>query len=250
MLANQLSAEFGEALATVTSAVTKAGTNAFRGSGLFFVQDDALNATPAFAPRKPPPSAQQFGFTLGRSVRQGPDALFGQLRRPAIAPPQHRGLARRARRRGARRRRRAPWLLQSRPPARPAPPHDDPLQRAVLSLAQRDRRPERLPGYGHPVHERRPHASGDERLSAVEPAAERGAVPVRPLRRHPVRSPADGLCVAAGYSKEGGTLGRFGFGADPEDTLGGRRYALVGTGFAMSSRRAAGSSTSGLATRF
>jgi hypothetical protein len=65
VLANRFSAEFGEALATVTSAVTKAGTNEFRGAGLLFVQDDALNATPIFAIRKPPLSAQQFGFTLG-----------------------------------------------------------------------------------------------------------------------------------------------------------------------------------------
>ena len=65
VLANRFSAEFGEALATVTSAVTKAGTNEFRGAGLLFVQDDALNATPTFAIRKPPLSAQQFGFTLG-----------------------------------------------------------------------------------------------------------------------------------------------------------------------------------------
>ena len=61
VLANRFSAEFGEALATVTSAVTKAGTNQFRGAGLLFVQDDALNAAPVFAIRKPPVSAQQFG---------------------------------------------------------------------------------------------------------------------------------------------------------------------------------------------
>src|SRR4029077_5497552 len=34
VLSNRFSAEYGEALATVTSAVTKAGTNEFHGSGL------------------------------------------------------------------------------------------------------------------------------------------------------------------------------------------------------------------------
>ena len=65
---NLFSAEFGEALATVTSVVTEAGTNQLRGSGLFFVQDDALNSAPVFATRKVPSSSQQFGFTLGGPI--------------------------------------------------------------------------------------------------------------------------------------------------------------------------------------
>ena len=64
VLATNFPAEFGEALATITSAVTKAGTNAFGGSVLFFAQDDALNATPAFGP-KPRAQSRQVGFTLG-----------------------------------------------------------------------------------------------------------------------------------------------------------------------------------------
>ena len=59
------SAEFGEALATVTSAITNSGTNEFRGSGLLFVQDGALNAMPTFATTKPAAGSQQYGFTLG-----------------------------------------------------------------------------------------------------------------------------------------------------------------------------------------
>ena len=39
VLASQFSAEFGEALATVTVAVTNSGTNTLHGSALFFVQD-------------------------------------------------------------------------------------------------------------------------------------------------------------------------------------------------------------------
>ena len=77
VLSNRFSAEFGEALATVTSAVTKSGTNEFRGAGLLFVQDDALNATPTFAIRKPALSAQQFGFTLGGPFVKDQTHFFG-----------------------------------------------------------------------------------------------------------------------------------------------------------------------------
>lgn len=77
VLANGFSAEFGEALAAVTSAVTKAGTNEFRGAGLFFFQNDALNATPVFAVRNPPAGAQQYGFTLGGPVVLDRTHFFG-----------------------------------------------------------------------------------------------------------------------------------------------------------------------------
>ena len=62
---NRFSAEYGESLSSITSVVTKSGTNEFHGSGLFFLQDDALNATPVFAPVNPPASSERYGFTLG-----------------------------------------------------------------------------------------------------------------------------------------------------------------------------------------
>ena len=65
VLINHFSAEYGESLATVTSAVTKAGTNELHGSGLFFFQNNALNATPAFAFVNPPAGSERYGFTLG-----------------------------------------------------------------------------------------------------------------------------------------------------------------------------------------
>ena len=65
VLINHFSAEYGESLATVTSAVTKAGTNELHGSGLFFFQNDALNATPAFALVNPPARSERYGFTVG-----------------------------------------------------------------------------------------------------------------------------------------------------------------------------------------
>jgi hypothetical protein len=77
VFANRFSAEYGEALATITSAVTKAGTNELHGAGLFFFQNDTLNATPIFATRKPPFSSQQFGFTLGGPIVQDRTHFFG-----------------------------------------------------------------------------------------------------------------------------------------------------------------------------
>jgi len=77
VLTNRFSAEFGESLAAVTSAVTKAGTNQFRGTGLFQLQDDAMNAPPVFAPTKPPSSSQQFGITLGGPLIKDRTHFFG-----------------------------------------------------------------------------------------------------------------------------------------------------------------------------
>jgi len=76
VLSNQFSAEYGEALATVTVAVTNSGTDTLRGSALLFVQDDALNDIPAFAPTEPPFSSQRYGFTLGGPVVKNQTHFF------------------------------------------------------------------------------------------------------------------------------------------------------------------------------
>src|SRR5206468_671836 len=65
---NRYSAEYGESLATITSAVTKAGTNDLRGSALFFYQGQSLSATPAFAQITPPGNAERYGVTLGGPI--------------------------------------------------------------------------------------------------------------------------------------------------------------------------------------
>lgn len=77
VLANRFSAEFGETLATITSATTKAGTNVFGGSALIFLQHDALDATPQFALRKPLARSAQFGFTLGGPFVKDRTHFFG-----------------------------------------------------------------------------------------------------------------------------------------------------------------------------
>lgn len=77
VLTNRFSAEFGESLAAVTSAVTKAGTNQFRGTALLFLQHHALNAQPEFAAAKPPSASQQFGVTLGGPLMKDRTHFFG-----------------------------------------------------------------------------------------------------------------------------------------------------------------------------
>lgn len=68
VMGSQFSPEYGEALASITSAVTRSGTNARRGSVLLFGQAGVLNDQPVFAVRKPPASSLRFGATLGGPV--------------------------------------------------------------------------------------------------------------------------------------------------------------------------------------
>lgn len=68
VLTSQFSAEFGEALATVTLAVTNSGTNTLRTSAFLFGQSGVLNDRPAFTPRRPPFSSERFGGTSGGPV--------------------------------------------------------------------------------------------------------------------------------------------------------------------------------------
>src|SRR6266540_2537674 len=64
VMTNRFSAEYGDALATVTTALTKSGGDSLRGSALLFVQNSALNEPPEFAPRNPPSGSQRYGVTI------------------------------------------------------------------------------------------------------------------------------------------------------------------------------------------
>jgi hypothetical protein len=79
VLTNLFSAEFGEALASVTSVTTKAGTNQHHGSALLFVRDSALDAVPAFAAETPPGGAQQYGFSIGGPMVKDRTHYFGSF---------------------------------------------------------------------------------------------------------------------------------------------------------------------------
>jgi len=77
VLTNTFSAEVGDALASVTTAITRSGTDAWRGSAVLFARGNALAARPAFAARTPPESAQQFGVSLGGPIVRGRTHIFG-----------------------------------------------------------------------------------------------------------------------------------------------------------------------------
>lgn len=77
VLSSQFSAEFGEALATVTNVVTNSGTSELRGTALLFAQDGALNDRPAFVSRKPPGTSQRFGFAVGGPFAREGTHFFG-----------------------------------------------------------------------------------------------------------------------------------------------------------------------------
>jgi hypothetical protein len=73
VLTNRFSAEYGDALATVTTALTKSGGDEFRGSALLYLQNSALNAPPEFAPVNPPSSTERYGFTFGGPLTRNKD---------------------------------------------------------------------------------------------------------------------------------------------------------------------------------
>ena len=76
VLTNRFSAEYGETLATVTTAVTRSGTDQWHGSGLLFVQDDALTSRPVFADTTPPSGSQRYGFTIGGPIARDRTHVF------------------------------------------------------------------------------------------------------------------------------------------------------------------------------
>lgn len=68
VLTNSFAPEYGEALAAVTTAVTRSGTNEAHGSVFFFGQHGALNDQPAFAVQKPAASSLRGGFSAGGPI--------------------------------------------------------------------------------------------------------------------------------------------------------------------------------------
>jgi len=73
VMTSRFSAEYGDALASVTTALTRSGDAEFHGSGLFFLQNSALNEPPVFATVKPPSNTERFGFTLGGPLTKEKD---------------------------------------------------------------------------------------------------------------------------------------------------------------------------------
>ena len=68
---SNFSAEFGRAAGGTVNAVTKSGTNTFRGEGFYFLRDDKFQSQDPFTPRsKPDEQRQQFGVSAGGPLRR------------------------------------------------------------------------------------------------------------------------------------------------------------------------------------
>jgi hypothetical protein len=88
VLTGQFDAEFGRTTGAVINAVTKQGTNQYRGSAFTFFQDAALTQRDFFASKfdltKPDTSQQQFGGTLGGPVIRDKAHFFASVERVRI----------------------------------------------------------------------------------------------------------------------------------------------------------------------
>jgi hypothetical protein len=88
VITNQFDAEFGRTTGAIINAVTKQGTNSFRGSAFGFFQDAGLTAKDYFAKKldlaKPETSQQQFGGTIGGPVVRDKAHFFFSVERVRI----------------------------------------------------------------------------------------------------------------------------------------------------------------------
>jgi len=79
VVANNYAAEYGRSAGGIFVAVTKSGTNQFRGSAFEFFRNTALNARNFFALTNPPIHYNQFGGTLGGPIRKNKTFFFAAL---------------------------------------------------------------------------------------------------------------------------------------------------------------------------
>ena len=88
VLTSQFDAEFGRTTGAVINAVTKQGTNIFRGSAFSYFQDAGLTEKDYFARKnnlsKPDTAQQQFGGTIGGPIVRDKAHFFGSLERVRI----------------------------------------------------------------------------------------------------------------------------------------------------------------------
>ena len=89
VITNQFDAEFGRTMGAVINAVTKQGSNVFRGSAFGFFQDARLTAKSYFVERdpklvKPGTKQRQFGGTLGGPVIRDKAHFFVSVERVEI----------------------------------------------------------------------------------------------------------------------------------------------------------------------
>jgi hypothetical protein len=76
VITNNYSAEYGRTAAGVFTAVTRSGTNQFRGTLFEFLRNDKMDARNFFANTKAPLRYNQFGGTLGGPIRRDKTHFF------------------------------------------------------------------------------------------------------------------------------------------------------------------------------
>lgn len=74
-------AEFGRAGGALTNVTLRSGTNALKGSGFFYGNTEATNASDYFSHFKPPTKFAQGGFTLGGPILANKLFFFGDYQR-------------------------------------------------------------------------------------------------------------------------------------------------------------------------
>jgi len=79
VITNNYAAEYGRTAGGVFTAVTKSGTNQFRGTAFEFLRNNAFDARNFFATRKAPLRYHQFGGTLGGPIRKDKTHFFVAL---------------------------------------------------------------------------------------------------------------------------------------------------------------------------
>lgn len=215
VLTSLFSAEVGDGLAAVTSVTTKAGTNEWHGSALLFARDAALDAPPPFSTRKPPGGGQQYGISLGGPLVANRTHVFGSYER---------------------RRSRDSNIVVS-PAAGNAgvPDHQD--EHLLFLRVDHQRRGQLLTARYNGERFRWHHepggivlpGSGTQYTTRVHTVLLSGGLPVTSRTLHEIRLQVsryvhrrrdiqpDVFVSRAGYSIEGGSLGPWGFDADPED---------------------------------
>ncbi len=71
------SAEYGNSAGSITSVVTKSGTNSIHGTVYDFLRNDALDAREFFDSKKPAFKQNQYGFSIGGPIKKNSTFFFG-----------------------------------------------------------------------------------------------------------------------------------------------------------------------------
>ncbi len=241
VMTSRFSAEYGDALASVTTALTRSGEDRFHGSTLLFLQNSALNSPPVFAMDNPPSDSERFGVTLG-----GP---FSKDNNKTHFLESYEG-----------RRSRSNNIVVS-PPAAGATVRDDEDEHLIFFRVDHRPTPSHLLMSRYNGQFLRWHAehgglelpgsgiayTNDVHTWLTSDRRSLGREWLNDLRFQFARFTdlrADlqptVFVLRAGYSQEGGNIGPVGFGAEPEDTweaadtlsyLSGRHAMRVGGGF-------------------